>query len=83
MVSTKDQMTENQRREIETAGYATDYWYADEGVSGKVSADQRPQFAKMLNQIRDGETLVVRSSIASAAMPKTLLPRLKRWPRAA
>ncbi len=58
-VSTKEQTTENQRREIEAAGYAVDYWYADEGVSGKVSAAQRPQFAKMLGQIRDGETLVV------------------------
>lgn len=58
-VSTKEQTTENQRREIEAAGYAVDYWYADEGVSGKVSALQRPQFAKMLGQIRDGETLVV------------------------
>lgn len=58
-VSTKEQTTENQRREIEAAGYAIDYWHADEGVSGKVSAAQRPQFAKMLGQIRDGETLVV------------------------
>jgi len=58
-VSTKEQTTENQRREIEAAGYAINYWYADEGVSGKVSAAQRPQFAKMLSQIRDGETLVV------------------------
>jgi len=58
-VSTKDQTTENQRREIESAGYSIAYWYADEGVSGKVSASQRPQFAKMLGQIRDGETLVV------------------------
>lgn len=58
-VSTKEQTTENQRREVEVAGYAVDYWYADEGVSGKVSAAQRPQFAKMLSQIRNGETLVV------------------------
>ncbi|QNA88695.1 recombinase family protein [Massilia sp. Dwa41.01b] len=58
-VSTKEQTTENQRREIEAAGYAIDYWHADEGVSGKVAASQRPQFAKMLGQIRDGETLVV------------------------
>lgn len=36
-----------------------DFWHADEGVSGKISAAQRPQFAKMLSQIRDGETLVV------------------------
>ncbi len=58
-VNTKEQTTENQRREIEAAGYAIDFWHADEGVSGKVSAAQRPQFAKMLSQIRDGETLVV------------------------
>jgi len=58
-VSTKDQTTENQRLEIERAGYQVDFWYADEGVSGKVSASQRPQFAKLLGQIRDGETLVV------------------------
>ena len=58
-VSTTEQTTENQRREIEAAGYQVDYWFADEGVSGKVSAMQRPQFAKMLAQIRDGETLVV------------------------
>jgi DNA invertase Pin-like site-specific DNA recombinase len=58
-VSTKEQTTENQRREIDAAGYGVDYWYADEGMSGKVSASQRPQFAKMLSQIRNGETLVV------------------------
>jgi DNA invertase Pin-like site-specific DNA recombinase len=58
-VSTTEQTTENQRREIEAAGYQVDYWFADEGVSGKVSALQRPQFAKMLGQVRDGETLVV------------------------
>ena len=58
-VSTKDQTTENQRQEIERAGYKIDYWYADEGVSGKVSASQRPQFKALLSQIRDGETLMV------------------------
>lgn len=58
-VSTKEQQSENQRLELERAGYDVAYWYADEGVSGKVSASQRPQFAKMLGQIRDGETLVV------------------------
>jgi len=58
-VSTKDQTTENQRQEIEQAGFTVDYWFADEGVSGKVSAKQRPQFKTLLDQIRDGETLVV------------------------
>jgi DNA invertase Pin-like site-specific DNA recombinase len=58
-VSTKEQTTENQRLEIETAGYKVDYWFADEGISGKTHATQRPQFMAMLDRIRDGETLVV------------------------
>lgn len=56
---TKGQMTENQRIEIEQAGYKVDYWFADEGVSGNISASQRPQFKAMLDKICDGETLVV------------------------
>jgi len=58
-VSTKDQTTENQRLDIEKAGFKVDYWFADEGVSGKTHASQRPQFKALLSQIRDGETLVV------------------------
>jgi DNA invertase Pin-like site-specific DNA recombinase len=58
-VSTKEQTTGNQKQEIKAAGYVVDYWHADEGVSGKVPAMRRPEFAKMLGQIRDGETLVV------------------------
>lgn len=58
-VSTKDQASENQRLEIEKTGIKVDFWFADEGVSGKVQASQRPQFKALLSQIRDGETLVV------------------------
>lgn len=58
-VSTEQQRTENQRIEIEQAGHRVDYWFEDRGVSGKVPAAQRPQFAAMLDKIRDGETLVV------------------------
>lgn len=60
-VSTGQQTTENQRLELEQAGYKIepDYWFADEGVSGKVAASQRPAFKRMLGQIRKGETLVV------------------------
>lgn len=58
-VSTTDQTTENQRAEIERAGYSIDYWHADEGVSGAVQASQRPQFREMLGKIRPGEALVV------------------------
>ncbi len=58
-VSTLSQTTENQRLELLNAGFKIDYWYADIGVSGKVSASQRPQFSLLLEKIRDGETLVV------------------------
>ena len=58
-VSTQDQTTDNQRLEIERAGYSIDYWFADEGVSGAVLAAQRPQFRDMLTKIREGESLVV------------------------
>ncbi len=60
-VSTGQQTTNNQRLELEQAGYQIepDYWYADEGVSGKIAASQRPAFSRMLGQIRKGETLVV------------------------
>lgn len=58
-VSTKEQQSENQRLDIERAGYNMSYWFADEGVSGKVPALQRAQFRILLDKIRDGETLVV------------------------
>ncbi len=58
-VSTKEQQSENQRLELERAGYDVSYWFADEGVSGKVPALQRAQFGVLLDKIRDGETLVV------------------------
>lgn len=58
-VSTTDQTTDNQKLEIEKSGHRINYWFADEGISGKVSASQRPQFRALLDKIRDGETLIV------------------------
>ncbi|HYD63425.1 MAG TPA: recombinase family protein [Noviherbaspirillum sp.] len=60
-VSTGQQTAENQRIELEQAGFQIepDYWFADEGISGKVAAAQRPAFRRMLGQIRKNETLVV------------------------
>jgi putative DNA-invertase from lambdoid prophage Rac len=58
-VSTHDQNTANQRQEIERAGYAIDYWFADEGVSGAIAARDRPRFKEMLDKIRSGEAVVV------------------------
>lgn len=57
-VSTRDQDVQNQKLEIERAGYTVDYWFADE-ISGKVAAMQRPQFIELLDKVRDGERLVV------------------------
>ena len=47
-----------QRLEIEGSGHAVDFWFADT-INGKTSASQRPQFAALLGQIRNGETLIV------------------------
>jgi DNA invertase Pin-like site-specific DNA recombinase len=57
-VSTTEQSADNQKLEIEAAGHVVDYWFADT-ISGKTSATQPPQFAALLGQIRNGESLVV------------------------
>jgi len=46
-VSTADQTNENQRLEIERAGYTVEYWFADT-TSGSAHAAQRAQFKKLL-----------------------------------
>lgn len=60
-ISTNDkgQNVENQRIEIKAKGYAVDYWYAEEGVSGSVPAKQRPEFASMMSNLVEGDILVV------------------------
>lgn len=58
-VSTHEQVTENQKLEIQRAGFNVDYWFEDVGVSGKTIANQRPQFSLLLDKIREGETIVV------------------------
>jgi putative DNA-invertase from lambdoid prophage Rac len=57
-VSTAGQTVDNQRLEIERAGYAIEYWFADV-VSGKAHAMQRKQFSEMLAKLRKNDTLVV------------------------
>jgi DNA invertase Pin-like site-specific DNA recombinase len=49
-VSTEGQTTENQRREIEAAGFAPTLVYA-EVVSGKAAAAQRMEFGRMLDTL--------------------------------
>ena len=60
-VSTNEQTVENQRLEIQNAGYAIgdEFWFADSGVSGSVPALDRNGFKTLVSKLRSGETLVV------------------------
>lgn len=59
-VSTTDQTPANQLREIEAAGFAVDKRrVVTESISGSVSADQRPGFAKLLDRMEEGDVLIV------------------------
>lgn len=55
-VSTGDQSIEAQRNAM---GGGFDREYSDEGVSGTVMAADRPQFAKLLESVRAGDTVYV------------------------
>jgi DNA invertase Pin-like site-specific DNA recombinase len=57
-VSTAGQTADNQRLEIERAGYTVEYWFVDT-VSGKAHAAQRKQFSDMLVKLRKKDTVVV------------------------
>ncbi|WP_426173167.1 recombinase family protein [Massilia sp. TWR1-2-2] len=57
-VSTAEQTADNQRLEIERAGYSVEYWYADT-ISGKAHAAQRKHFGEMLAKLRKKDTVVV------------------------
>lgn len=59
-VSTAPQLTENQREEIERAGYAIEpRRFIEEKVSGSVPALQREGFRKLLGRMEPGDTLIV------------------------
>jgi putative DNA-invertase from lambdoid prophage Rac len=59
-VSTVDQTTENQTREITAAGFAvTDSRTIEETISGSVPASERPGFGLLLNKLEAGDVLVV------------------------
>ena len=59
-VSTADQNTANQIREIEAAGFAIDKRrVVTESISGSVSAEQRPGFAKLLDRMEESVVLIV------------------------
>lgn len=59
-VSTVDQSTENQRREIEAAGFSIDgRRVVEESISGSVAASERPGFVRLLDRLEAGDVLVV------------------------
>ncbi|TSD88912.1 recombinase family protein [Mycobacterium sp. KBS0706] len=59
-VSTTDQTTENQRQEIEAAGFNVQpRRMVAETVSGSTSAFERPGFAKLVDRLEAGDVLVV------------------------
>lgn len=59
-VSTTDQTTENQLREIEGAGFVVAPRRAiAETISGSVAAVERPAFSKLLDRLEEGDVLLV------------------------
>ncbi|MGL9740453.1 recombinase family protein [Serratia sp. (in: enterobacteria)] len=59
-VSTLEQTTENQRREIEAAGFAVrPQRIIEEQISGSVAACERPGFARLLDRMENGDVLIV------------------------
>lgn len=58
-VSTSDQTVENQKQQINDAGYSVNRWFSDEAVSGAVKASERSGFRELLSYVREGDTLIV------------------------
>ena len=56
--SNKGQTVETQRAAIKEDGHAIDYWYEEE-ISGAKDALDRPEFARMLANMKAGDKLVV------------------------
>ncbi|WP_247166412.1 recombinase family protein [Escherichia coli] len=59
-VSTLEQTTENQRREIESAGFnVRPQRIIEEQISGSVAASERPGFNQLLDRLESGDVLIV------------------------
>ena len=59
-VSTLEQNTENQRREIEAAGFTVkSQRLIEEHISGSVAASERPGFTRLLDRMENGDVLIV------------------------
>ena len=59
-VSTLEQATENQRMEIQAAGFnIVDHRIMEESISGSVVASERPEFVRLKDRMEVGDVLVV------------------------
>lgn len=59
-VSTTEQNTANQRREIESAGFKVEpHRIIEEHISGSLAACQRPAFSKLIDRMESGDVLIV------------------------
>ncbi|MGP0837837.1 recombinase family protein [Serratia sp. CY85251] len=59
-VSTLEQNTENQRREIEAAGFAVkSQRLIEEHISGSVAVSERPGFTRLRDRMENGDVLIV------------------------
>lgn len=59
-VSTADQTTENQKLEIQSAGFAIEtHRFVMETISGSTSATRRPEFMRLLDRLESQDVLVV------------------------
>ena len=59
-VSTADQTTDNQVREVEAAGFKVDpKRVIAETISGSTAAMQRPGFARLVDRLETGDVLIV------------------------
>ncbi len=58
-VSTEDQTTENQRRQIESRFHVTKWFIEDGGVSGSIPAATRPAMHSLLSYARETDIVVV------------------------
>ncbi|MFP3365933.1 recombinase family protein, partial [Pseudoalteromonas sp. SIMBA_148] len=57
-VSTEDQNTETQRATI-GGRYQVERWFADEATSGAIKAQDRTELSKLIQYVREGDTVVV------------------------
>ncbi len=59
-VSSSEQTTENQLREIQAAGFAVDpKRIVEETISGSTAARERPGFARLMDRLEEGDVLLV------------------------